>query len=123
MNQTTPSSNIEKNKRLIQNFVEDIFNGHDLVAIDKYMSRAEGFKKYLGEFLSGHPDSHTTIDHILAEGDKVFAMFTTIVTNKQTGKRVIIKSADIYRIENNMLVEHWDVVEATEFPNRKISEL
>ena len=39
------------------------------------------------------------------------------------GKRVTIKSADVYRIVNGMLVEQWDVVEASEFPNRKISEL
>jgi predicted SnoaL-like aldol condensation-catalyzing enzyme len=41
----------------------------------------------------------------------------------KTGKKVSIKSADVYRIDNGLLAEHWDVVEATAFPNRKISEL
>lgn len=50
-------------------------------------------------------------------------MFTTITTNKQTGRKVTIKYADVYRIGNNKFAEHWDVVEATGFPNRKISEL
>jgi len=50
-------------------------------------------------------------------------LFITTATNKRTGKRVTIKSADVYRIVNGMLVAHWDVVETSEFPNRKISEL
>jgi len=122
MSQTTQSSNIEKNKQLVRNFVEDVFNRHDMAAVDKYLAGAEGFKQYLGGFFLGHPDSQMIIDHIVAEGDKVFAMFT-IATNKQTGKRITIKSADLYRIDNGIIAEHWDVVEATGFPNRKISEL
>jgi len=109
------SSNIEINKQLVRNFAEDVFNRHDLAAVDKYMAAGVGFKKYLGEYFLGHPDSRTTIDHIVAEGDKVFVMFTTTATNKQSGKRVTIKSADVYRIENELLAEHWDVVEATVF--------
>ena len=93
-----------------------------IIAVDKYMARAQGFKQYLGEFFAGHPDSHTTISQIVAEDDKVFVLFITTATNKQTGKRVTIKSADVYRIINDMFVEHWDVVEASTFPNRRISE-
>ena len=120
---TEPSSVLEKNKQIVRNFAEDVFNRHDLAAVDKYMTGAEGFKQYLGEYFAGHPDSHTTIDQILAEGDKVFVLFITTATNKQTGKKVTIKSADVYRIVNGMFVEHWDVVEASTFPNRRISEL
>jgi restriction system protein len=31
-------------------------------------------------------------------------------------------SADLYRIENHRIGEHWDVVESTGLPDRKISE-
>ena len=103
--------------------MQKISNRHDLAAVDKYMAGAEGFKQYLDEYFEGHPDSQTRIDQIVAKGNKVFVLFITTATNKRTGKRVIIKSADVYRIVNGMLVEHWDVVEASEFPNRKISEL
>lgn len=119
---THQSSEVE-NKQLVRDFVENVLNRHDAAAVDKYMAGGEGLKQYLGEYFLGHPDSHTTIDHIIAEGDKVFAMFNGTATNKQTGKRVTIKSADLYRIDNGKFVEHWDVVEASVFPNRKISEL
>lgn len=123
MSQEGRKSIIEHNKQVVRNFVEDVFNKHDLTAIDQYMSHSQGFKQYLGEFFQTHPDSHTTIEHIVAEDDKVFAMFNTKATNKLTDKTVTIKSADLYTISNDMFVEHWDVVEATGYPNRRISEL
>ena len=42
---------------------------------------AEGFKQYIGEYFAGHPYSNTTIGQIVAEGDTVFALFTTTATN------------------------------------------
>lgn len=65
MNQTTPSSKIEENKQLVRNFSEDVFNKHDLTAVDKYMSRGEGFKQYVNEYFKGHPDSRTTMTILL----------------------------------------------------------
>ncbi|MGH9879273.1 MAG: nuclear transport factor 2 family protein [Nitrososphaerales archaeon] len=123
MSQEAQSSILERNKQIVRNFAEDVLNRHDLAAVDKYIPGAEGLKQYLGEYFAGHPDSSTTIDQIVAEGDKVFVLFIGTATNKQTGKKVTIKSADVYRIVNGMFVEHWDVVEASTFPNRRISEL
>jgi predicted SnoaL-like aldol condensation-catalyzing enzyme len=41
-------------------------------------------------------------------------MMTTTATDKQTGKRVTLKTADdLFRIENGMIVEHWDVIDAS----------
>jgi predicted ester cyclase len=70
----------EKNKDLIKSFVEEAFNKHDLAAIDKYHAASlidgsgktfESFKKSLGALLSGFPDLHVNIEHILAENDFV----------------------------------------------------
>ena len=127
-------SELEKNKQLVRNFIEDVLNKHDTAAADKYFAQkpikhnaqvlgTEDFKEARRRFFQEFPDSRTTIDHIVAEGDQVFAMLTTTATNKQIGKGVTIKSADLYRIENGRIVEHWDVVEATGLPDRKISEL
>jgi predicted SnoaL-like aldol condensation-catalyzing enzyme len=117
MSKPTPyqsSELLEKNKQLVRNFIEDTLNSHDVSTADKYFGqdpRTEGFKEYRRRFFEQFPDSHTTIDHIVAEGDKVLVMLTTAATNKQTGNRVTIKSADLYRIENGKIVDHWDVVD------------
>ena len=110
----TGQLNPEKNKQIICNFIEDALNSHDVATADKYFGQGpetEGFKEYRRRFWEQFPDSHTTIDHIVAEDDKVLVMLTTTGTNKQTGNRSTIKSADLYRIENDMVVEHWDVVD------------
>jgi predicted SnoaL-like aldol condensation-catalyzing enzyme len=114
---------LENNKQLVRNFINDVLNRHDISAADKYFSRqnpirhnqqvmgTEGFKEHRRTFFEQFPDSHTTIDHILAEDDKVFAMMTGTATDNQTGKRVTMKAADLFRIENGVFVEHWDVVD------------
>jgi predicted SnoaL-like aldol condensation-catalyzing enzyme len=43
---------------------------------------------------------------LLQKGTKVFAMMTTTATDKETGKRVTLKTADLFRIENETIVEH-----------------
>jgi predicted SnoaL-like aldol condensation-catalyzing enzyme len=122
MSQTTHQSNTEKNKQLVRNFLEDTLNKHDLEAANKYLGQGPGrnnqqvitkedFKEARQRFFQEFPDSHTAIEHIVAEGDKVFVMLTTTATSNQTRNRVTIKSADLYRIENDKIVEHWDVVD------------
>jgi predicted SnoaL-like aldol condensation-catalyzing enzyme len=120
------SSELENNKQLVRNFIEDVLTRHDIGAAEKYFFAqkpiehnqqvigTEGFKEARRRFFQEFPDSRTTIDHIIAEDDKVFAMLTTTATNKQTGKRVTIKSADLYRIESGKIAEHWDVVDESE---------
>ena len=107
---------------------------HNIAAADKFFAQnpikhnaqvlgTEEFKEARRRFIQEFPDSRATIDHIVGEGDMVFAMISTTATNKQTSNRITIKSADLYRIENGRIVEHWDVVESTGLTDRKISEL
>lgn len=122
MDEAIQSSELEKNKQLVSNFIEGVLTRDDLAAIDKHFGQnpIKHNQQVLGiedftrrRFFEEFPDSRTTIDNIVAEGDKVFAMLTTTATNKQTGKRVTIKSAYLYRIENNTIAEHWDVVDVS----------
>jgi predicted ester cyclase len=60
---------------------------------------------------------HTKIEHIVAENDLVVVFLNGSGTHKvefrgkqPTNKRVNIRSADLYRIKNGKIVEHWDVV-------------
>ncbi len=38
MSETTHSSNIERNKEVVRNFVESAFNRHEIEAIDKFFA-------------------------------------------------------------------------------------
>ena len=78
----------------------------------------EGFKQLLSEFFTAFPDSDTNIEHIIAENDLVVVFLNGIGTHKgefqgrpPTNKQVNIRSADLYRIENEKIVGHWDVVD------------
>lgn len=77
-------------------------------------------KQFLNSLITAFPDFQSNIDHIVAEGDKVIVFTTTNGTHQgpfifapvpPTGKQVSFKTADIYRIENGKIAEHWDVIE------------
>jgi predicted SnoaL-like aldol condensation-catalyzing enzyme len=109
------SSNLEKKKQTIRNFNEDTLNRHDIAAVDRYFAEdPRQFKQFLSRFFQRFLDWHTTIDHILAEDDKVLVMMTGTATDNQTGKRVTIKAADLFRIEYGTIAEHLDVVDRSE---------
>ena len=64
------------------------------------------------------PDLHYTIDHLIAEGDKVAVSCTARGTHKgeflgvpASGNQVMYKEIFIYRISNGMLAEGWVVVD------------
>jgi predicted ester cyclase len=118
----------EKNKELIKSFIDEVFNNHDVAAIDNYLAAnltdgagktPESFKKSLTALFSGFPDLHVKIEHILAENDFVLVFLNFSGTHKgqfegmqPTNKPVKMRSADLYRIENGKIVEHWDVVDS-----------
>ena len=111
---------LSTNKALVKSFVEEVFNKHDLSSIEKYLTEqgSEGFKQFLSEFFTAFPDIHANIEHVVAENDLVVVFLNFTGTHKgeyqerpSTNKQVTTKSADLYRIENEKIVEHWDVVD------------
>jgi steroid delta-isomerase-like uncharacterized protein len=115
---------LSTNKALVKSFVEEVFNKHDLSAIEKYFAKktppagSEGFKQFLSEFFTAFPDIHANIEHVVAENDIVVVFLDFTGTHKgefqgrpPTNKKVNTRSADLYRIENEKIVEHWDVVD------------
>ncbi len=64
--------------------------------------------------LIGMPDYHTTIEDLIAEGDKVMARVTMTGTHTgnfwgipATGRRVNLTGIYIVRIKDGKIVEHW----------------
>jgi predicted ester cyclase len=120
----------ERNKNQIRSFIEEIFNEHNLPSVDKYFGKesvegspqagkgGEGFKQFLTDFLNAFPDWRAKIEHIVAENDLVVVFLNGTGTHKgefhcipPTNKPVNIRSADLYKIENEIITGHWDVVD------------
>jgi steroid delta-isomerase-like uncharacterized protein len=115
---------LSTNKALVKSFVEELFNKHDLSATEKYFPKenpplgSEGFKQSLSAQFKAFPDFQAKIEHIVAENDLVVVFLSFTGTHKgefqgvpSTNKPVNIRSADLYRIENEKIAEHWDVVD------------
>jgi predicted SnoaL-like aldol condensation-catalyzing enzyme len=65
---------------------------------------------------------HFTLDHVLADGDKVAVMWTSLGTHvtewfgiPATGKSVVTHGVDIFLLRDGRLAEHWDVVDVNDF--------
>ena len=106
------------NKQLAGIFFEEFFNKHDQSAIDKYMSPdyvqhdygippgIEGFRSYFAETFERFPDFRVDVKHIIADGDMV-AIYGYGVTDPG---RIEVLVADIYRVQDGKLAEHWDAI-------------
>jgi predicted ester cyclase len=117
------SSQEKRNKTLVESFIEEIFNKHNLSGIENYLNPTagkgnEGFKQFLSAFFKAFPDWHVNVELIVAEGNLVVIFLNGTGTHHgefqgkpPTYKPVNIRSADLYRIENGIIVEHRDVVD------------
>ena len=131
MNGNPEGGTEEKNRALVISFINEVFNNHNVGAADNYYAGdhiehnpqipqgREGFKKYFTEFFNAFPDARASIDNIVAEADCVMVFLSIAAIHKGTlqcippsGKQVTIRSADLFRIENGKIAEHWDVVDS-----------
>lgn len=127
---TSPTTQVEQHKTLFEQVIEEVFNQHNLDAADRYYPSnyiqhnpevppgREGFKQFFGMIFEAFPDWTATIEHLVVEGDMLMTFISWTGTHQgqfmgtpATGQRVTIRTADLFRIENQLLVEHWDVVE------------
>lgn len=104
------------NKEIVLKFYDEVFNGWDLSNIDNYMKDnyiqhnptcedgKAGFLSFADHFLAMKP--HMDIVRIGEDNDMVYVFFKCTLENG-----MVNKVCDIYRLENGMLAEHWDVVE------------
>ena len=103
------------NKEMVLKFYDEVFNNRDLSNIDAYMREdyiqhnptcengKAGFLKFAEFFLGMKP--HMDIIKIGEDGDMVYVFFKCTL---ESG--MINKVCDIYRLEDGMLAEHWDIV-------------
>jgi predicted SnoaL-like aldol condensation-catalyzing enzyme len=122
-------------KRIFLRAFQEIFLAHDLSKVDRYYApdfvqhnpeapagRA-GVVWYFSQLFASFPDWTGEIEHLYAEGDRVFSIvnwhgtFTgaPLFGFPANGKVLSQRTADVARIERGLIAEHWDVVDGAEF--------
>ncbi|WP_002150882.1 nuclear transport factor 2 family protein [Bacillus cereus] len=109
----------EKNKKMVVDFYNEVFNKHNIDIIPKYVSEdykqhnpfvgdgRKAFMDFFKEDFVKNPNSSAEIKRVVAEGDTV-ALHVHSRTNPQDKGVAIV---DIFRIKNSKIVEHWDVIQ------------
>jgi predicted ester cyclase len=116
------------NKALVRSAIEEIFNEHNVTAIDKYIKEdliqnntgfpegREARKQYFGMLFNAFPDLSVTIDKMMAEDDLVSVFLSWNGTHKgefqgmpATNNPITLKTAHIFRIEDEMVAEQWEI--------------
>lgn len=110
----------ERNKRIATAFYEAALNRHDFAEARQYMGATytqhnpnaadspEGFAEFLDFLKENHPQSRGIIKRIWADGDYVIMHVLERRHPDDRGDAVV----DIFRFENDKIVEHWDVTQA-----------
>ncbi len=107
----------------------EIMSSHDLSRLDEIKAPSyvnhnafaepglEGSKKVLGAIIAGVPDLKVTAEDVFvsADGSRVVGRYRYEGTHTgnflgypATGKPFVMRSIDIWRVENGRFVEHWD---------------
>jgi predicted ester cyclase len=126
-----------KNKQIIQNFVQVVWNGKNLAALKDFWSEDcinhempstsncgidalriyhESFFK---DFFAAFPDIQIKIMQQIAEGDRVVSYITSQGTHSgtfygisPTGKSILTSVIRIDRVQGDKICEHWSVSDA-----------
>jgi predicted ester cyclase len=119
----------EDNKAITRRMYEEIHNKANLAAADALIAAnfvdhnapepgipggPEGVKQTFSIFHAAFPDFSTTVEDMIAEGDKVVARLTMRGAHKgelmgiaPTGKQVTIGVIDVVRITGGKIAERW----------------
>lgn len=119
----------EDNKAAERRFYEELWNQHDLGAVDEHVAPdvvehnpvfpgqgpgREGFRQSVAMPLSAFPDLQITIEEMVAEGDKIVVRWVARGTHRgefmgipPTNRQVTVEGIDIYRYAGGKRVETW----------------
>jgi steroid delta-isomerase-like uncharacterized protein len=122
-------SDLQKNKTVVQRYVDEIQNDHSIDAIESIFSGEfidhmdtygglfqgiDGLKKGYTAAFQAFPDLKAIVRQMIAEEDMVVLHKTVMGTHRgefrgipATGKKVEYQSIYIFRIENNKISEYW----------------
>lgn len=104
------------NKDIVVKFYNQVFSNGDLSNIDDFMrddyiqhspevkNGKEGFIEFIKFFLTLEPK--IDIINVSEDNDYVYVFFKCVLNNGHVNK-----VCDVYRMKNQKLAEHWDVIE------------
>jgi steroid delta-isomerase-like uncharacterized protein len=130
-------SSIDKNKQIIQNFVQVVWNGRDLSALKDFWTEDcvnhampgtdnRGLNalriyhdSFFDDFFSAFPDIEIEIMQQVAEGDRIATYIISQGTHSgsfygipPTGKHISTSVIRIDRVQDGKIAEHWSVSDA-----------
>jgi len=122
----------ETNKDIIRRLFDDVLNGGRLALLDTIVgaafvdhspaagqaSGAAGVKAKVSALREGFPDLRFTLEELIGEDELVAARYHWRGTHggpflgiPATGKTILVRGMDFYRLRDNRIVEHWDNVD------------
>jgi steroid delta-isomerase-like uncharacterized protein len=123
LEQQETTMSIEQNKNLVQQFVEEFWSSGNMDAADKLMSpdvvihtppvgNVDGLKVFAAELRRAFPDWRSTVEEMIAEGDRVAERWTGRGTHlgdfqgiPSTGRQVEVPGVVFYRIAGGKIAE------------------
>ena len=109
----------ELNKKIVTEFYEQAINKKNFEAASKYLGPhyiqhnqraadgAEGLKAFIRFLIDKFPNAHSEIKKVFVDNDYVI-LHVHSVREPGTADAAVM---DIFRLQNNKIVEHWDVHE------------
>lgn len=109
------------NTDLVKNFYNMVFVEHKTVeAADRYLDPSyiqhnpnvatgkKAFVDFFVPFFEKNPSARSEIKRIIPSGDLVMLHVHSKMTSSDRGRAIV----DIFRVKDNVIVEHWDVIQA-----------
>jgi len=107
----------EGNEDLIDELCAENFVDHD--PLPGTGPDRQGIHDFVKLIRSAFPDLETTVDEIIAEGDRIAVRSTFRGTHEgdfmgipATGKKVEVSNYDFVRFENDQAAEHWGTIDS-----------
>src|SRR4051794_5026808 len=127
------TTHTKQNKRLVEDFIQDLFTKGDLTAVDRYLDPAfvnhdapypgapegpEGMRQAAVIFRQALPDWHSDVERLVAEGDIVVEEFTASGTHRgelfgvpATGRTLTLHGVNTFRVDGDRIVERWGMLD------------
>ena len=100
----------------------DTFIANDYINHNPFAAPGlHGVKEFFAGWLAAFPDTTVIMEDALGTGDRVVGRYTYRATHQgtflgipPTGKKITMRSIDIWRVRDNVFVEHWDELNVLE---------